>query len=72
VAIPVGDGHYLEELSRIERRIDQLGLLAFDIYMQCREKIYDLKANEMRARTFSAFSRAGLIRDPADNDPPAQ
>jgi hypothetical protein len=72
VAIKAGDGHYLEELRTVERRIDQFGLLAFDIYMQCREKIYDLKANEMRARTFSAFSRAGLIRDPADIDPPAQ
>lgn len=72
LALHTGDGQRLEELSRIERRIDQFGLLAFDIYMQCREKIYDLKANEMRARTFSAFSRAGLIKDPADNDSPAQ
>jgi hypothetical protein len=71
-AVKAGSGQLVEELSRLERRIDQFGLLAFDIYMQCREKIYDLKANEMRARTFSAFSRAGLIRDPADNDPPAQ
>ncbi len=48
----------------LDDRIDELGLLAFDIYMQCREKIYDLKANEMRERTYSAFSRAGLIREP--------
>lgn len=72
LALPAGDGQHLEELARLERRIDRFGLLAFDIYMQCREKIYDLKANEMRARTFSAFSRAGLIKDPADNDSPAQ
>lgn len=72
LALHAGDGQRLEELSRLERRIDQFGLLAFDIYMQCREKIYDLKANEMRARTFSAFSRAGLIKDPTDNDSPAQ
>ncbi len=71
-ALHAGDGQGLEELARLERRIDQFGLLAFDIYMQCREKIYELKANEMRARTFSAFSRAGLIKDPADNDSPAQ
>jgi plasmid stabilization system protein ParE len=47
-------------------RIDRLGLLAFDVYMQCREKIYDLKANEMRKRTFKAFDRAGLIKEPDD------
>ncbi len=72
LALHAGEAQRLEELSKLERRIDQFGLLAFDIYMQCREKIYDLKANEMRARTFSAFSRAGLIKDPADNDSPAQ
>ncbi len=72
LALHSGDGQRLEELSGFERRIDQFGLLTFDIYMQCREKIYDLKANEMRARTFSAFSRAGLIKDPADNDSPTQ
>jgi hypothetical protein len=72
LALHGGDGQHWEELSKLERRIDQSGLLAFDIYMQCREKIYDLKANEMRARTFSAFSRAGLIKDPADNDSPAR
>jgi hypothetical protein len=72
LALHAGDEQHLDELSRLERRIDQFGLLAFDIYMQCREKIYDLKANEMRARTFSAFSRAGLIKDPVDNDSPAK
>ena len=49
------------------KRIDNLGLLAFDVYMQCREKIYDLKANEMRKRTLSAFDRAGLIKEPDDD-----
>lgn len=55
-------------LADLDHRIDDLGLLAFDIYMQCREKIYDLKANEMRARTLSAFDRAGLIKE-QDEDP---
>ncbi len=50
----------------LNKRIDQLGLLAFDVYMQCREKIYDLKANEMRKRTLSAFDRAGLIKEPGN------
>ena len=49
------------------KRIDNLALLAFDVYMQCREKIYDLKANEMRKRTLSAFDRAGLIKEPDDD-----
>jgi hypothetical protein len=53
----------LDALHALDKRIDQLSLLAFDIYMQCREKILDLKANETRARTYAAFSRAGLIKE---------
>jgi hypothetical protein len=35
--------------------------------MACREKIYELKANETRNRTFKAFERAGLIKkDPGE------
>ena len=63
VSMDAKDGRNQEALHALDKRIDQLSLLAFDIYMQCREKILDLKANEMRARTYSAFSRAGLIKE---------
>ena len=49
------------ELLDIESAIDDLALIAFDIYVECREKIYELKANEEKSRTFAAFKRAGLI-----------
>ena len=55
------DGRFLNELSLFESKIDEMGLMAFDIFMKCREKIYQLKANELKNRTFSAFERAGLI-----------
>ena len=47
----------------LESKIDQLSLMAFDIYSQCREKIYKISANETRNRTFKAFERAGLISE---------
>ena len=53
-----------EEWVSLDGRIDQLALVAFDIYMLCREKIYELKANEMKNTTYKAFARAGLIKDP--------
>ncbi len=65
--LDVKDSQSQKTLQLMDDRIDKLGLLAFDIYMQCREKIYELKANEMRARTFSAFSRAGLIKESDDH-----
>ena len=51
------------ELIAFESKIDQLCLMAFDIYMQCREKIFQISANETRNRTFRAFERAGLISE---------
>lgn len=46
-----------EELFSLEARIDSIALLAFDIYVQCRERIFDLKANEIRRRTSRMLER---------------
>jgi hypothetical protein len=55
------------EMRRIDQRIDEMALAAFDIFVQCREKIYDLKANETKSRTFKAFAKAGLIKESSDD-----
>jgi hypothetical protein len=39
-----------EEMAALEARIDELGLLAFDVFMKCREQIYELKAREFLRR----------------------
>lgn len=51
-------------LLQFELRIDALYLIAFDIYMQCRETIYRIQASEEKNSTLKAFKRAGLINDP--------
>ncbi|BCB97420.1 hypothetical protein JZK55_23420 [Dissulfurispira thermophila] len=50
-----------DELSAFEHWVDSLLLLSFDIYMECREKIYDLKANELRNMTSKLVERANRI-----------
>lgn len=50
-----------EEVLALETRIDALVLLSFDIFMKCREKIYDLKANELRNMTFRLLERVNEI-----------
>jgi hypothetical protein len=52
-----------EELLALESRIDALSLQSFDIFMKCREKIYDLKATELRDRTIRALKRANLVSE---------
>ena len=56
-----------DQMAHIDHLIDQFALIAFDLFMQCREKIYDLKANETKQRTFKAFAKAGLIKEPEDD-----
>jgi hypothetical protein len=58
------DASRLKELLALESRIDQLSLMAFDVYMGWREKIYQIAANETRNQTLRAFKRAGLVVDP--------
>lgn len=42
------DYKIFEELLAFESKIDGLAVISFDIYMKCREKIYELKTNETR------------------------
>jgi hypothetical protein len=63
------DRRLLDDLVGFEARVDGLQLLAFDVYMACREKIYDLKANTEKSKIYKAFSRAGLVEELPDNGP---
>lgn len=63
------DRRTAEELLQFESRIDSMALAAFDIYMECREKIYELKTNAEKNKIFKAFERAGLITKTPENDP---
>ncbi len=56
-----------DEMHIWEQRIDELALTAFDIYMQCREKIYALQAEEVKRQRYQALVRAGLIKDSKDD-----
>ncbi len=53
----------LSEWLSLESKIDEIALMAFDIYLKCRETLFRIKANEEKNRTFSAFERAGLIKE---------
>ena len=63
-----------DELLALESSIDEVALLSFDIFMKCREQVYELKANEVKRMTFSLLKRANLIFDidEQEADPPAK
>lgn len=61
------DSAHGTDLADLDRRIDELCLIGFDIYMRCREQVFQLKVDTERKKIYSAFSRAGLIDEaPAD------
>jgi hypothetical protein len=41
-----------ESLAAMEARIDEMALLAFDVFMKCREQIYEIKTSEAKRRLF--------------------
>ena len=44
---PSGEG-----LAAVEARLDEMALLAFDLFMKCREQIYEIRAGEVKRRLF--------------------
>jgi hypothetical protein len=45
----------LDEWLKLQSRIDELALQAFDIYMDCREKICEIRINQAKAEKEMAF-----------------
>jgi hypothetical protein len=43
---------YSGAFEALELKIDELALLAFDLYMKCRQQVFEIKANEIKRRTF--------------------
>ncbi|MDY6864040.1 MAG: RsbRD N-terminal domain-containing protein [Thermodesulfobacteriota bacterium] len=56
------------ELMEIDNKIDTLALLSFDIYMKCREKIYEIRVNETKRNLSSFLKRAKLIYEIPDEE----
>jgi len=63
------DADMQSQLENFEQRIDRLLLIAFDIFVRCREKIYSMKATEEQSKIYRAFARAGLVRENPDLKP---
>ena len=58
------DRNAAEEIDKLYSVIDDLIFSAFDIFMRCREKIYEIKANEIKKRSYKLWERVNMI-DPA-------
>ena len=68
-----GQGPQAVELAELEEDIDRLALVAFDIYVRCREQVYELRINEVKRRVSALWRRferegSGQESDPGTSD----
>jgi hypothetical protein len=52
-----------QEWETFQESIDQLQLRAFDIYVKCRERIYELRIQEIKRTGFRLLQRANLLAE---------
>jgi hypothetical protein len=57
------DSLVAEELLALESRLDDLALRAFDVYMACKEKVFEVQAMEARNHVSGLLRRAGLTAE---------
>ncbi|MBU2608173.1 MAG: RsbRD N-terminal domain-containing protein [Chloroflexi bacterium] len=58
----ISDNQAYADLLAFEARIDKLALLALDIYTKCREKIHQIRLNEVKTETERAFRLLEITR----------
>ncbi len=56
-----------EEWAEFESRIDDLALLSFDVYMQCRQKVFDIRVSAVKNQSHKLLKMAGLAYDLPEN-----
>jgi len=49
--------------------VDEMALLSFNIYMQCRETLFENRVNEIKNRTFRLLQMTGVVEELPDLDP---
>lgn len=59
------DGALDEQLIAMDARVDRLLMQAFDVYVACREKLWELSATETRNQSWRLLERFNLLGDEA-------
>lgn len=66
------DGRFSTELAEFDRRVDRVALAAFDIFVQCREQVCELRVNEAKRRVswiVDQLNKRGWDPEPAPVHP---
>ncbi len=58
-----------DALHLIQDRIDAAALLAFDVYSQCRQQLYDIRVKEVRSEYGRLLEMANLVKEIPEQQP---
>jgi hypothetical protein len=58
----------VESLDVLDRRIEDLGMRAFDVYMRCREQMWQIRAREIRNQSVGIMERVAEWRARRDDN----
>ncbi len=56
------------QLEDLESTIDTLGLMALDIYVGCKEQLYQLRVDEVKRNTYMLLKRAKMLVERSEED----
>ena len=56
----LGDGHSPDMLA-LDSKVDEVLLMAFDVYSKCRQEIYEIRVREVKNQVGKLLERANLI-----------
>jgi hypothetical protein len=71
LAAELADAALAAELAGLERRIERLALLAFDVYVRCRDQVFRLRNDELKRSVAALLRRwnGGELPEPAPVPP---
>ena len=56
------------ELEWVEKRIDSMALFTFDLYSRCRERVYEVRVNDIKRNVSSLLKRSSFFNSDSETD----
>ncbi|MDY6837344.1 MAG: RsbRD N-terminal domain-containing protein [Thermodesulfobacteriota bacterium] len=57
-----------DQLAAFESRIDGLALMCFNVYTECRQRVFDIRVKELRNQSHKLLKMAGLAYELPENE----
>jgi len=62
----ISENRLESELAAFDVTIDTFALFSFDLYLKCREKLFELRTNETKRLTYRLLQKANLVYEVRD------